>query len=64
MTYRENYFSDWKQDYPNYLLKHFSQESDSYIITVYIIHGLFLGLNIEVLETVLIVAMEMEHLFK
>jgi len=64
MIYRENYFSDWKLDYLNYLLKRFSQESDSYIIIACIIHGLFRGLNIEVLETVLIVAMEMEHLFK
>jgi len=64
MTYQENYFSDWKLDYQNYLLKHFFQGIDNCIIIAYIIRGLFRGLNIEVLTTVLIVAMEMEHLFK
>jgi len=64
MEHPENYFLDWKLDYQNYSLKHFSQEIDNYIITIYIILGLFRGLNIKGLETVLIVAMEMILLFK
>jgi len=64
MELPENYFLDSKQDYRNYLLKHFFQEIVNYIITVYIIHGLYLGFNIRVLETALIVVMEMEHSFK
>ena len=64
MELPENYFLDSKQDYQNYLLKRFFQESVNYIITVYIIHGLFPELTIEDLETALIVVMAMEHLFK
>ena len=64
MEHPENYFSGSKLDYPNYLLKHFSQGTVSYITIIYIILGLFHEFNIKDLEIVLIVAMEMILLFK
>ncbi len=64
MEHPENYFLVWKPDYLNYLLKHFFQGNASYITIIYIIHGLFPELNIKILIVLLIVAMEMEHLFK
>ena len=50
--------------FPNRIRDVFIDKIHNCIIIACIIRGLFRGLNIEVLTTVLIVAMEMEHLFK